>query len=68
MMKWWFVGMLAIVGCVKQPIPQPTTDSARTAKTVQEMQGKPIHTFRGPADILGDTTKNARKPKWVKEK
>jgi hypothetical protein len=30
------------------------------------MEGKHARTFRGPADILGDTTKNARRPPMVK--
>jgi hypothetical protein len=32
------------------------------------MQGKTMRTFLGPADILGDTTKNARHPPMVREK
>jgi hypothetical protein len=31
------------------------------------MEGKHMRTFRGPDDILGDTTKNARKPPMVRE-
>jgi hypothetical protein len=32
------------------------------------MHGKSMRTFSGPAEILGDTTRNARKPPMVKEK
>ncbi len=48
------------MACAKQPAPPPVADSTSTAKTVQQMQGKEMRTFKGPADILGDTTKNAR--------
>jgi hypothetical protein len=54
--------LLSAFGCSKQPAPPPVADSATTAKAGQSIQGKKMRTFRGPADILGDTTKNARKP------
>jgi len=59
---------IALTACAKQPAPPPVADSAQTANTMQQMQGKEMRTFRGPADILGDTTRNVRKPAMVKEK
>ncbi len=58
--------MLLGFGCVREPIPHPTADSATTAKSVQALQGKPMRTFRGPADILGDTAKNRRQVPLVR--
>jgi hypothetical protein len=58
---------LMIFGCAKQAAPPPVADSAATAKAVHAIEGKHPRTFRGPADILGDTTKNARTPPMVRE-
>jgi hypothetical protein len=60
--------LLFAFGCTKQPALPIAADSATTAKTVQQMQGKKMRTFTGPAEILSDTTKNARKPPMVKVK
>jgi hypothetical protein len=61
------ISAILIFGCTKQPPPPHLADSATTAKTFQQMEGKHARTFNGPSDILGDTTKNARKPAMVKE-
>ncbi len=50
---------------MKQP-PPPVADSAATANSLHKMEGKHPRMFRGPADIIGDTTKNALTPKMVK--
>jgi hypothetical protein len=54
-------------GCARQPAPPRMSDSVATANSVQRMEGKHFHIFRGPADVLGDTTKNQRKPPMVRE-
>jgi hypothetical protein len=61
------IAILIAIGCAKQPAPMHLADSAATSKTFQQMEGKHARTFNGPADILGDTTKNARKPAMVRE-
>lgn len=56
-----FAGLLIVLlGCAKPSSPPRATDSVSTAKAVREIHGKQMRTFRGPADILGDTTKNRR--------
>ncbi|HWF43290.1 MAG TPA: hypothetical protein VG537_01485 [Candidatus Kapabacteria bacterium] len=55
-------------GCTRKESPPRPADSSTTANAVQQMQGKTMRTFRGPADILGDTTKNQRNPKFVHQK
>ncbi|HET6401242.1 MAG TPA: hypothetical protein VFH95_07560 [Candidatus Kapabacteria bacterium] len=57
--------MFFILGCAKQPAPPPMADSAATANSVRALEGKHFHTFRGPADVLGDTTKNRRNPPLI---
>ncbi|HEY3875674.1 MAG TPA: hypothetical protein VGM92_09370 [Candidatus Kapabacteria bacterium] len=68
----WLLSILFVSGCVREPAPIHIADSATTAKSVQALskalQGKPMRTFRGPADILGDTAKNMRHPALVREK
>jgi hypothetical protein len=59
--------MIVFFSCMKQ-LPPPLADSAATAKAFHETERKHPRTFRGPADIIGDTTKNARKPPMVKER
>jgi hypothetical protein len=59
---------LMFFGCAKQTPPSIMADSTVTAKTFQQLEGKHARTLNGPADILGDTTKNARKPVMVKER
>jgi hypothetical protein len=68
MMRVLLVFVVLLFDCAKQPAPPHVADSGQTANTVQQMHGKAMRTFRGPADILGDTTKNARKPPMVKLK
>ena len=52
--------LMCTFACARQPAPPRVADSTATANSVRQMEGKHIRTFRGPADILGDTTKNAR--------
>lgn len=44
----------------------PIADSTTTTNSVRQMEGAHFRLFRGPADILGDTTKNERKPPIVR--
>jgi hypothetical protein len=67
MLKTTIIATLLVIGCARQPAPPRIADSAATAHSVRQMEGKHMRTFRGPADILGDTTKNARKPPMVRE-
>jgi hypothetical protein len=60
--------LMLVLGCAREAAPPRVADSTQTANTVRQMHGKPMRTFRGPADILGDTTKNARKPAMVQQK
>jgi hypothetical protein len=66
-MKWIVLTALVLSACMKQAGPPHPADSVTTANAVQAMHGKVMRTFRGPADILGDTTKNQRNPKFVKQ-
>lgn len=53
---------MTILGCARQPAPLPMADSTATANSVRRMEGKHFRVFSGPAEILGDTTKNERNP------
>jgi hypothetical protein len=60
--------VMLVLGCAREGAPPRVADSTQTANTVRQMHGKEMRTFRGPADILGDTTKNARKPAMIQGK
>jgi nitrous oxide reductase accessory protein NosL len=51
---------VVLAGCATRNEKPQAADSAATANAVQRLEGKTMRTFKGPADILGDTTKNQR--------
>ncbi|MDP4200142.1 MAG: hypothetical protein Q8922_12265 [Bacteroidota bacterium] len=55
-----FLLLIGLLGCAPKTTPVHLADSTATTNAVREIQGKQMRTFRGPADILGDTTKNRR--------
>jgi hypothetical protein len=54
------VVMVIFIGCAKRNDAPRPADSSSTATAVQRLEGKTMRTFKGPAEILGDTTKNGR--------
>jgi len=71
MLKLVVIASVLLFGCAKQTatsrVTDSTTNSVRKTSDVRPF-GPPTRTFRGPADIIGDTAKNARNPAMVREK
>jgi hypothetical protein len=51
---------LLLGACSNKEQAHPVADTAATKNAVERLEGKTMRTFKGPAEILGDTTKNRR--------
>lgn len=56
----FFIVALLIASCTTRQPAVHVTDSTSTTNAVRGIEGKPMRTFKGPAEILGDTAKNQR--------